>query len=126
MCIMAEKSIRRSDLGAALSGIRGSAMTAILNRVSFALLGAAMAPAAFGMPAETVAQPEKPSGSDPKTKPKATAASKDLYGEQGGEKAAPANARLPNTVMRARLEDTFLKLSNPFSCGRHPTRRRLR
>ena len=33
--------------------------------------------------------------------------------DPGGEKTAPANAKLPNTVLRARGEDTFIKLSNP-------------
>ena len=44
---------------------------------------------------------------------KGTAAPDKLYGDQGGEKVAPADARLPNTVLRARHEDPFLKLSNP-------------
>ena len=38
---------------------------------------------------------------------------KEEYGEQNGEKVLPGNGRAPNTVMRARAEDTFLKLSNP-------------
>jgi hypothetical protein len=84
----------------------------IFRGTSGAVLGAAIALAVCST-AETWAQPVKsPPGSDPITK-KASPAPKDLYGEQGGEKVAPANARLPNTVMRARLEDTFLKLSNP-------------
>jgi hypothetical protein len=36
-----------------------------------------------------------------------------LYGDQGGAKVLPGNSRLPNAVMRAHLEDTFLKLSDP-------------
>jgi hypothetical protein len=36
-----------------------------------------------------------------------------LYGDQGGEPVAPADAGLPSTVMRARRDDTFFKLSNP-------------
>jgi hypothetical protein len=53
----------------------------------------------------------------PASAPAATPAPKppaDLYGDQGGEKVAPASdARKPNMVMRARGEDTFYKLSNP-------------
>jgi hypothetical protein len=37
----------------------------------------------------------------------------ELYGEQGGEKVSPADAGLPGAVMRARKDDTFIKLSNP-------------
>jgi hypothetical protein len=44
---------------------------------------------------------------------KADAKAEDMYGDQGGEKVLPANSKAPNTVMRARFEDTFLKLSNP-------------
>lgn len=36
-----------------------------------------------------------------------------LYGDQGGDPIAPADPGLPNTVLRARAEDTFYKLSNP-------------
>jgi hypothetical protein len=67
--------------------------------------------AAFTVPAETRAQPDKapapPEKGKPGTKPE------DLYGDQGGEKVLPANSRAPGTVMRARREDTFLKVSNP-------------
>ncbi|MDB5311323.1 MAG: hypothetical protein JWO38_5525 [Gemmataceae bacterium] len=79
------------------------------------LLGAVIALATFAIPAETRAQPgEAPApGSAPPAEAKAGTEPKDLYGDQGGEKVAAANARLPNTAMRARLEDTFLKLSNP-------------
>lgn len=80
-----------------------------------ALLGAAIALAAITYPAATKAQGGKPpvTGSDAPAKEKAGVASEPTYGDQGGEKVEPANARLPNTVMRARREDTFLKLSNP-------------
>jgi hypothetical protein len=71
------------------------------------LLGAAIALAAFAVPAESTA------GSGSHAKAKASATTEQLYGEQGGEKVAPASTRLPNTVMRARREDTFYKLSNP-------------
>jgi hypothetical protein len=37
----------------------------------------------------------------------------EIYGDQGGEKVLPATSKLPTAVMRGRLEDTFLKLSNP-------------
>jgi hypothetical protein len=49
----------------------------------------------------------------------------ELYGDQGGEAVAPADAGLPNTVMRARRDDTFYKLSNPRegqTSGRGPKR----
>src|SRR5439155_11504717 len=61
--------------------------------------------------AATRGQPGKAPVPPAKTKP--GSAPEDLYGDQGGEKVGPANARLPNTVMRARRGDTFLKLSNP-------------
>jgi len=46
---------------------------------------------------------------------KAAPAQKDgeLYAEQPEEKFAPADARVPNTVRRARADDTIFKLSNP-------------
>src|SRR5262245_8645250 len=72
------------------------------------LLGAAIALAAFVAPAATRGQGDK---APPKVK--AGAKPEEMYGDQGGEKVLPANSRLPNTVMRARLEDTFVKLSNP-------------
>jgi hypothetical protein len=72
------------------------------------LLGAAIALAAFAVSAETWAQ-----GNKAPPKVKAGAKPEEMYGDQGGEKVLPANSRLPNTVMRARREDTFLKLSNP-------------
>jgi len=69
----------------------------------------------FAFPAETRAQGAKAPapGSDTPAKAKADTKPEELYGDQGGEKVAAANARVPNTVMRARREDTFLKLSNP-------------
>jgi hypothetical protein len=72
------------------------------------LLGAVIALAALAVPAQTRAQGDKAPA-----KGKADTQPEELYGDQGGEKVAPANARLPNTVMRARREDTFFKLSNP-------------
>jgi hypothetical protein len=79
------------------------------------LLGAVIALATFAVPAETRAQDGKAPapGSGSLAKTKAGTTPEELYGDQGGEKVAAANARLPNTVMRARREDTFLKLSNP-------------
>jgi hypothetical protein len=76
---------------------------------------AVVALATFGVLAETWAQGGKALATSSGGSPKAKAEAKpdELYGDQGGEKVAPANSRLPNTVMRARLEDTFLKLSNP-------------
>jgi hypothetical protein len=77
------------------------------------LLGMAIAlVAAFALPTQTKAQPAKePSKSDLTAAEKVDP--KKLYGKQGGEKVAPADDRAPNRVMRARLEDTFLKLSQP-------------
>ncbi|HEX4612212.1 MAG TPA: hypothetical protein VH092_28720 [Urbifossiella sp.] len=73
-----------------------------------ALLGAVCV-LATATPAATRAQPAKtPAPAKGKAPPP-----EDLYGDQGGEKVGPANARIPNTWMRARLEDTFFKLSNP-------------
>jgi hypothetical protein len=37
----------------------------------------------------------------------------DLYGDQGGEEVAPADAHAVGTLLRARKEDTFYRLSNP-------------
>jgi hypothetical protein len=37
----------------------------------------------------------------------------ELFGDQGGEQVAAADAGLPSTLMRARRDDTFFKLSNP-------------
>lgn len=37
----------------------------------------------------------------------------ELYGDQGGEQVAAADPGLPSTLMRARRDDTFFKLSNP-------------
>jgi hypothetical protein len=94
------------------------------------LVGAVIALATFAAPAQTTAQGVKPPapGSGPAAGAKAGTAPKDLYGDQGGEKVAPANARLPSTVMRARREDTFYKLSNPRlgqTSGRGPKRNAL-
>jgi hypothetical protein len=94
------------------------------------LLGAVIALAAIGVPAETIAQGNKSTapGSGPDAKAKAGATPEDIYGDQGGEKVAPANARLANSVMRARREDTFYKISNPRvgqTSGRGPKRNAL-
>jgi hypothetical protein len=51
-----------------------------------------------------------------------------LYGDQGGEAIAPADPGLPDTVLRARADDTFYKLSNPrlgTSSGFGPPRKAL-
>lgn len=94
------------------------------------VLGAAIALAAFTVPAEMRAQvgktPAARSGSQAKAK--ASAKPEELYGEQGGEKVVAANARVPNTAMRARREDTFFRLSNPRlskSSGKGPMRNTL-
>ena len=75
------------------------------------LLGVMIALVAFAVSTETPAQSGKTTA--PPAKAKTDTTLEDLYGDQGGEKVAPANGRLPNTVMRARREDTFFKLSNP-------------
>ena len=62
----------------------------------------------LGLPGQILAQSKKDT---PKSKP--AVVPEGFYGDQGGEKAAPANSRLPSSVLRARAEDTFLKLSNP-------------
>jgi hypothetical protein len=78
------------------------------------LLGAAIALTAIVVPAETRGQGDKKSSATAGgTVGKAKADAKPEYGDQGGEKVLPASAKQPNTVMRARSEDTFLKLSNP-------------
>src|SRR5262245_16999382 len=80
------------------------------------LLGAVVALATLAATAQTrrgQGAKAPAGGSGPPAKAKAGTTPEELYGDQGGEKLAPANARLPNTVMRARLEDTFFKLSNP-------------
>jgi hypothetical protein len=76
---------------------------------------ALVALATFGVIAETRAQGGKApaTGSGGSAKAKAEAKPEELYGDQGGEKVLPADTRVPNAVMRARLEDTFFKLSNP-------------
>src|SRR5262245_59210051 len=65
------------------------------------LLGALIALAVFAAATETRAQGGKAPapGSGPTAKAKAATA-EETYGDQGGEKVAPANARLPNAVMR--------------------------
>src|SRR5690348_600676 len=85
-------------------------------KTKLVLIGAAVvALATFGVVAETRAQgakaPATGSGGSPKAK--AGAKPEELYGDQGGDKVLPADTRVSNAVMRARLEDTFFKLSNP-------------
>jgi hypothetical protein len=75
------------------------------------LLGAMIASSFLVFLAQTGAQGTKTT--DAASKKKASVKPEELYGDQGGEKVAPADARLPNTVLRARHEDPFLKLSNP-------------
>src|SRR5262249_44852171 len=78
-------------------------------------LGGSIALATLAIVAETWAQDKKSSGpgSEPAAKAKTGATPEDLYGDQGGEKVEPAKTRSPNTVMRARRDDSFVKLSNP-------------
>ena len=75
------------------------------------LLGAAIALSVFGFSARTGAQGGKTT--DAVGKKKASVKPEELYGDQGGTKALPGDSRLPNTVLRAQREDTFLKLSDP-------------
>ena len=74
------------------------------------ILGAVIALITIAAPPETRGQGDK---KPPATAGKAKADAKPEYGDQGGAKVLPASAKQPNTVMRARSEDTFLKLSNP-------------
>ena len=75
------------------------------------LLGAVIALSVFVFPARTGAQKGK--ATDAASKQKPSAKPEELYGDQGGAKVLPGNSRLPNAVMRAHLEDTFLKLGDP-------------
>lgn len=87
-------------------------MPGVVSHPSFGIHATLMiALAAFTVPAESRGQTGKPPVPPTKEKPGTTP--EDLYGDQGGEKVAAADARAPNTVMRARREDTFLKLSDP-------------
>src|SRR5262245_20294572 len=82
-----------------LTGLQRSGSGALLTVAVIALT-------AVAVPTATWAQGDKAT-------PKKQADAKAEYGDQGGEKVLPANSRLPNAVMRARLEDTFFKISNP-------------
>jgi rubredoxin len=64
-------------------------------------------------PVATMVAVEAPAPIDVPAPPPVKINPADLYGDQGGEPVAPADAGLPSTVMRARRDDTFLKLSNP-------------
>lgn len=75
------------------------------------LLGAAIAVSVLVFADRTGAQEGKATDGAGKQKP--SVKPEDLYGDQGGAKVLPGNSRLPNAVMRAHIEDTFLKLSNP-------------
>ncbi len=75
------------------------------------LVAAVIVTTAITVAAETRGQDGKATTSG--GKPKADVKPEEMYGDQGGEKVLPASSKAPNTVMRARLEDTFLKLSNP-------------
>ena len=75
------------------------------------LFGAVIALSVFVFPAMTGAQGGK--ATDAANKQKPSVKPEELYGDQGGAKVLPGNSRLPNAVMRAHLEDTFLKLSVP-------------
>jgi hypothetical protein len=77
-------------------------------------LGAVIALTTIAVAADTRGQGDKKSSAAAGgAAGKAKADAKPEYGDQGGEKVLPGNAKQPNTVMRARSEDTFLKLSNP-------------
>jgi hypothetical protein len=78
------------------------------------LLAAVIALTDVAVPTETWGQGDKKSSTSAGgAAGKAKAEAKPEYGDQGGEKVLPASAKQANTVMRARSEDTFLKLSNP-------------
>lgn len=57
--------------------------------------------------------PKKKKTADAPETPQATEVPAGFYGDQGGEKTAPADPKLPNKLLRARADDTFIKLSNP-------------
>jgi hypothetical protein len=111
---------RSSRITSATRLFEGSSMPDLVSRPTLGpqlLVGAVIALATFAVPAQTTGQGGKENTT-----------SKEIYGDQGGEKVAPANARLPNTVMRARREDTFYKLNNPRlgqTSGRGPKRNAL-
>jgi hypothetical protein len=75
------------------------------------LFGAVIALSVFVFPAMTGAQGGKATDAAGKQKP--SVKPEELYGDQGGTKVLPGNSKLPNAVMRAHIEDTFLKLSAP-------------
>jgi hypothetical protein len=67
--------------------------------------------AAFTVLADTRAQTAKAPAAQEKAKP--STKPEDLYGDQGGEKVVTSGAKAAHTVMRARREDTFIKISDP-------------
>lgn len=73
------------------------------------LLGAVIVLSVLVFPARTGAQAGKAKDAAGKQKIKP----EELYGDQGGTKVLPGNSKQPFAVMRAHLEDTFLKLSDP-------------
>jgi len=90
-------------------------MPGVFSRPSFtprsalrSVIGAVITIVALAGAVETRAQETKPPA-----KAKTSTAPEELYGDQGGEKVEAANSRVPNTVMRARREDSFVKLTNP-------------
>ena len=91
-------------------------MSSVLSRLTNSsravlFLCAVIALSVFASPARTGAQPAK--ATDPVGKQKPSVKPEELYGDQGGAKVLPGSSRLPNAVMRAHVEDTFLKLSDP-------------
>jgi predicted Zn finger-like uncharacterized protein len=70
-------------------------------------------PPAFDPPAPIIAPAPLVNAPPVNPAPLVKGVASELYGDQGGDLVAPADAGLPNTVMRARRDDTFFKLSNP-------------
>jgi hypothetical protein len=90
-------------------------MTSVVSRPTngsraVLLLGAVIALSVFVCSARTGAQGAKATDA---SKQKPSVKPEELYGDQGGAKVLPSTSRLPSAVMRAQLEDTFLKLSDP-------------
>jgi hypothetical protein len=106
---------------AALALYRGARSAGPNSRVPPAVAQQNGAGQGKGAPADAAqpnpAAPENPAAQpNPGAQAAAPAAGGDappgLYGDQGGEEVAAADPSLPDTLLRARAQDTFYKLSN--------------
>lgn len=90
----------------------GLVVVYVMTRGGPAPMAAGPAPVPPGM-----AAPQNPMMPAPGGAPLANAAPVEappgLYGDQGGDEVAPADPKLPDTILRARADDTFYRLSNP-------------